>query len=190
MNGIVRTVNEIALFRLTSVFNKQLWRSASNSAVKKNRVEDDRSERSLQHIDEHFEAVPAEERNKKSFNAAIEVFRQKRTQSRGHVEFINSALKYLEEYGLHKDLDTYKSLLNVFPKGAMIPQNKFQVVNSSSYFQKIFLHYPMQQNCCVKVLDQMEWFGEFALHPSYSFHFLLFHFIFSPRIIQLHFIIT
>uniref|UniRef100_A0A914R4P9 Uncharacterized protein n=1 Tax=Parascaris equorum TaxID=6256 RepID=A0A914R4P9_PAREQ len=25
----------------------------------------------------------------------------------------------------------------------------------------IFLHYPMQQNCCVKVLDQMEWFGWF-----------------------------
>ncbi|KAK6039946.1 hypothetical protein COOONC_22549 [Cooperia oncophora] len=32
----------------------------------------------------------------------------------------------------------------------MIPQNTFQ---------RIFLHYPMQQNCCVKVLDEMEWHG-------------------------------
>lgn len=47
--------------------------------------------------------------------------------ARGHVEFINSALKYMKEYGLQKDLDIYKSLLNIFPKGPMIPKNIFQV---------------------------------------------------------------
>lgn len=47
--------------------------------------------------------------------------------SRQHVEFINSALRYVKEYGVHKELDTYKALLNVFPKGKMIPQNTFQV---------------------------------------------------------------
>ncbi|VDM72060.1 unnamed protein product, partial [Strongylus vulgaris] len=79
------------------------------------------------------------------FSAA---FKEKRP--RGHVEFINTALKYIKEYGIHKDLDVYKALLNVFPKGKMIPQNAFQ---------RIFLHYPVQQNCCVKVLDEMEWNG-------------------------------
>lgn len=64
----------------------------------------------------------------------IDLFRLKKTQTRGHVEFINSALKYLEEYGLHKDLDTYKAILNVFPKGAMIPRNTFQVGDFHHFF--------------------------------------------------------
>lgn len=74
----------------------------------------------------------------------------KEKKGRTHVEFINTALKYVKEYGVHKDLETYKNLLNVFPKGKMIPQ---------SAFQKVFLHYPQQQNCAVKVLDEMEWHG-------------------------------
>ncbi|KAK0400288.1 hypothetical protein QR680_003441 [Steinernema hermaphroditum] len=83
-------------------------------------------------------------------NMLSDLFRHNRTQTRGHVEFINTALNYLKEYGLHKDLETYKALLNVFPKGKMIPTNSFQ---------KMFLHFPVQQNCCVKVLDLMEWHG-------------------------------
>lgn len=66
----------------------------------------------------------------------IDLFRLKKTQTRGHVEFINSALKYLKEYGLHKDLDTYKAILNVFPKGAMIPRNTFQVGDFHHFFFK------------------------------------------------------
>uniref|UniRef100_A0A914ZT61 Evolutionarily conserved signaling intermediate in Toll pathway, mitochondrial n=1 Tax=Parascaris univalens TaxID=6257 RepID=A0A914ZT61_PARUN len=130
--------------------NELRWRYASNSSSRGEKNWKNTSETRLQHIDEHFESIPPQQRNKRTFNAAIDLFRLKKTQTRGHVEFINSALKYLEEYGLHKDLDTYKAILNVFPKGAMIPRNTFQ---------RIFLHYPMQQNCCVKVLDQMEWFG-------------------------------
>uniref|UniRef100_A0A1I7YPU6 Evolutionarily conserved signaling intermediate in Toll pathway, mitochondrial n=1 Tax=Steinernema glaseri TaxID=37863 RepID=A0A1I7YPU6_9BILA len=112
-------------------------------------VKREASERLL-HVDEQFSSVPREGRNRVTFHAAIDLFRQNRTQTRGHVEFINTALNYIKEYGLHKDLDTYKALLNVFPKGKMIPTNSFQ---------KIFLHYPVQQNCCVKVLDLMEWHG-------------------------------
>jgi len=46
---------------------------------------------------------------------------------RGHVEFIYAAMKHLKEYGLHKDVDVYKALLNVFPKGPLIPTNAVQV---------------------------------------------------------------
>lgn len=79
-------------------------------------------------------------------------FKEKR--GRTHVEFINTALKYVKEYGVHKDIDTYKGLLEVFPKGKMIPQ---------TVFQKVFLHYPQQQNCAVKVLDEMEWHGKYKV---------------------------
>ncbi|VDP20374.1 unnamed protein product, partial [Onchocerca flexuosa] len=88
-------------------------------------------------------------------------FCKKQVHARGHVEFINTALKYMKEYGLQKDLDIYKSLLNVFPKGPMIPQNVFQ--------QRI-LYYPQQQICCVKLLDEMEWFG---VQPDKEIHDLV-----------------
>ncbi|KAK5974723.1 Evolutionarily conserved signaling intermediate in Toll pathway mitochondrial [Trichostrongylus colubriformis] len=113
-------------------------------------------ENSLIHIDERFQSVPPPKRNKETFLAAVATFKE--NKHRGHVEFINTALKYLKDYGIHKDLDVYKVLLNVFPKGKMIPQNSFQ---------RIFLHYPMQQQCCVKVLDEMEWHG---VHPDKEIH--------------------
>lgn len=49
------------------------------------------------------------------------------SRGRGHVEFIRAALDNLKDFGLHKDLGTYKALLNIFPKGIMIPTNFFQV---------------------------------------------------------------
>ncbi|RCN45451.1 ECSIT protein, partial [Ancylostoma caninum] len=126
--------------------------SALASSAKESRKEPS----SLIHIDQHFQSIPKVERNKDTFLAAIAAFKEKKP--RGHVEFINTALKYIKEYGIHKDLDVYKALLDVFPKGKMIPQNTFQ---------RIFLHYPVQQNCCVKVLDEMEWNG---VQPDKEIH--------------------
>ena len=97
---------------------------------------------SLVHADEHFRRVPPENRNKRTFLAAIgnhastnwsyqevalDVFQARSRGQRGHVEFLNAALKHLKEYNLQKDLDTYKALLNVFPKGPLIPKNTWQV---------------------------------------------------------------
>ena len=69
------------------------------------------------------------------------------THKRGHVEFIYAALSRMKEYGVERDLETYKKLLDVFPKGKLIPRNAWQVE---------FMHYPKQQQCCIDVLDQME----------------------------------
>ena len=33
----------------------------------------------------------------------------------------------MEKFGVHKDLESYKKLLNVFPKGRFIPENRLQV---------------------------------------------------------------
>ncbi|GMR45483.1 hypothetical protein PMAYCL1PPCAC_15678, partial [Pristionchus mayeri] len=110
----------------------------------------------LTRIERQFDSIPHEERDKKAFHAAITLFKERR--SRQHVEFINSALKHVKEFGVHKEIDTYKALLNIFPKGKLIPQNTFQ---------RIFLHYPQQQNCCVKVLDEMEWNG---VQPDKEIH--------------------
>ncbi|KAI6172611.1 Evolutionarily conserved signaling intermediate in Toll pathway, mitochondrial [Aphelenchoides besseyi] len=58
------------------------------------------------------------------FLEAIELFKRRARNERGHVEFINSAMKQMKEFGLHKDLDIYKALLDVFPKGSLISRNQ------------------------------------------------------------------
>lgn len=78
---------------------------------------------------------------------------------RGHVEFIYAALSRMKDFETNRDLDTYKKLLEVFPKGKMIPTNVWQVE---------MMHYPKQQQCCIDVLDQMEANG---LHLLNSTHY-------------------
>uniref|UniRef100_A0A915PLN6 Evolutionarily conserved signaling intermediate in Toll pathway, mitochondrial n=1 Tax=Setaria digitata TaxID=48799 RepID=A0A915PLN6_9BILA len=111
--------------------------------------------------EQRFHEVAPELRSKETFLNVIDNFCKKQVHARGHVEFINSALKYMREYGLEKDLDIYKSLLNIFPKGPMIPQN---------VFQRSFLYYPQQQICCINLLDEMEWFG---VQPDKEIHDLV-----------------
>lgn len=85
--------------------------------------------------------------SKDSFIATIEVFKERDKHLRGHVEFIYAALKYMEEYGVQKDLEVYKNLVDVMPKDKMIPRN---------LFQEEFMHYPKQQQCAIDVLEKME----------------------------------
>lgn len=63
------------------------------------------------------------------------------------VAFIYTALKYMEEFGVHKDLSVYKQLIDIFPKQKMIPTNLFQAM---------FPYYPKEQYCATNVLEQME----------------------------------
>ncbi|CAD5218485.1 unnamed protein product [Bursaphelenchus okinawaensis] len=104
---------------------------------------------SLAHIDEKFESIPKENRNKSTFMAAIEMFNKRSGGDRGHVEFVTSALKHMKDYNLHKDLEVYKALLRVFPPG------KFA---STNIWHRTFMHYPNHQECAVNVLDEMEWY--------------------------------
>ncbi|KAA0202646.1 hypothetical protein HAZT_HAZT009909 [Hyalella azteca] len=92
----------------------------------------------------------ADVRNKDSFLIAIDVYKEQEKLLRGHVEFIQAALKSMEEFGVHKDLEVYKKLMDVFPKVKMIPQNIWQAE---------FDHYPIQQDCAVDLLHRMETFG-------------------------------
>ncbi|XP_071528590.1 evolutionarily conserved signaling intermediate in Toll pathway, mitochondrial [Panulirus ornatus] len=92
----------------------------------------------------------AKDKSKDTFLAACDVFKDKGPHLRGHVEFIYAALKHMEEFGVDKDLEVYKKLLDLMPKGKMIPTNFFQVE---------FMHYPKQQQCAIDCLEQMEMNG-------------------------------
>lgn len=96
-----------------------------------------------------FEQV--KNKDKANYLEMIKVFETKDKNRRNHVEFIYAAMKNMEEFGVHKDLEVYKALVDVMPKVKMIPTNLWQAE---------FMHYPKQQNCIVDLLEQMEDNGE------------------------------
>lgn len=87
------------------------------------------------------------EKNKTSYLDMVKIFEKRDVHRRGHVEFIYSALRHMKNFDVHKDLEVYKSLIDVLPKGKFIPQNVFQAE---------FMHYPKQQQCAIDLLQQME----------------------------------
>lgn len=85
-------------------------------------------------------------KNEQTFRGAIDIFNNKDHRKRGSVEFIKAALKHMKEYDVHKNLEVYKALIEVMPKGKYVPE---------THLQADFWHYPKQQDCIVEVLGQM-----------------------------------
>ncbi|XP_021563433.1 evolutionarily conserved signaling intermediate in Toll pathway, mitochondrial isoform X2 [Carlito syrichta] len=117
--------------------------------------------RALAPHEELFKQAPGGERDKASFVQAVQSFGQYNVHKRGHVDFIYLALRKMREYGVERDLAVYNLLLDVFPKEVFRPRN---------IIQRIFIHYPRQQECGVAVLEQMENHG---VMPNKETEFLL-----------------
>ena len=110
-------------------------------------------DKSMLSRDELFERVPRDAKTKAAFDHAIAAFTERDRRRRGHVEFIYAALQKMAEFGVERDLAVYNRLLDVFPKEVFVPRN---------YIQRMFNHYPRQQECAVQLLEQMENHGEFV----------------------------
>ena len=80
------------------------------------------------------------------FTGALEIFKNRDVRRRGAVEFIEAARKHMKEFGVEKDLEVYKSLIDILPKNVYVPENRIQAG---------FFHYPKQQECLLDVLVQM-----------------------------------
>uniref|UniRef100_A0A3B5L1P2 Evolutionarily conserved signaling intermediate in Toll pathway, mitochondrial n=1 Tax=Xiphophorus couchianus TaxID=32473 RepID=A0A3B5L1P2_9TELE len=111
---------------------------------------DTKKTKSLVTQEDLFEQVAKESKTKATFNQVIDVFTKRDIRRRGHVEFIYAALKKMPEFGVERDLTVYNKLLDVFPKEVFVPRN---------FIQRMFNHYPRQQECGVQVLEQMESYG-------------------------------
>lgn len=92
-----------------------------------------------------------EEKTKGNYLDLLHFYKNKEIHRRGHVEFIYAALKHMKEFGVEKDLEVYKALIDVMPKGKFVAQNILQAE---------FQHYPKQQQCMIDLLEQMELNGE------------------------------
>lgn len=106
--------------------------------------------RSVVTQDDLFERVARDAKTKATFSKVVDVFLKRDKRRRGHVEFIYAALKKMPEFGVERDLAVYNKLLDVFPKEVFVPRN---------YIQRMFNHYPRQQECGVQLLEQMETYG-------------------------------
>ncbi len=100
--------------------------------------------------DDVFERAARDSKTKADFNRVVDVFNKKDIRRRGHVEFIYAALKKMPEFGVERDIMVYNKLLDVFPKEVFVPRN---------FIQRMFNHYPRQQECGVQLLEQMESYG-------------------------------
>lgn len=109
--------------------------------------------KSLVTHDELFERAARDAKSKANFNRVLDTFNKKDIRRRGHVEFIYAALKKMPEFGVERDITVYNKLLDVFPKEVFVPRN---------FIQRMFNHYPRQQECGVQVLEQMENYGEYV----------------------------
>lgn len=112
--------------------------------------DDKKKNKSLVTHDDLFEQVAKEVKTKATFNKVVDVFIKRDIRRRGHIEFIYAALKKMPEFGVERDLAVYNKLLDVFPKEVFVPRN---------FIQRMFNHYPRQQECGVQLLEQMENYG-------------------------------
>lgn len=105
-----------------------------------------------------FESIT--DKNKNSYLTMVDIFLDRDVHRRNHVEFIYAALKNMEIFGVHRDIEVYKALMNVMPKEKFIPRNMFQTE---------FMHYPKQQQCMIDLLEQMEDNGNvnYTLYVAY-----------------------
>jgi len=104
---------------------------------------------------EYFDKVDQQERNKWTFQQAVGLYLKRNTiYRRGHVEFLYAALDRMTEFDVHRDLDSYKQLLTLFPEGKMIAEGPWAVE---------WMYYPKQQQCAIDIMDMMELNGKFYL---------------------------
>ncbi|XP_038067169.1 evolutionarily conserved signaling intermediate in Toll pathway, mitochondrial-like [Patiria miniata] len=94
-----------------------------------------------------FEEATLAEVNKETFRKVVKTFTEYDKRRRGHIQFIETALRYMKDFRVEKDVDAYNALLDVFPKGKYVPEN---------VIQSIYNHFPEQQICAIKVLQMME----------------------------------
>ncbi len=95
----------------------------------------------------HFENSLLNDRSKEGFIELIHNFRHKDKQSRGHLSFLYAAIKYIDHFGLQKELDVYNELLDVFPK------YKF---TNKTLFDAIWAKPHPQIDCALDLLTLME----------------------------------
>lgn len=143
MSNVLRTCYGLILVRKLFKVNRQPVKSVQRGFHSTNSCFDKQAKVEVVSVDS-FNNV--KDKNKKTYLDMLRMYQLEKYRS-GHVEFINTAIKHLDEFGVNEDLETYKKLIQVLPAGKFVPQN---------YIQSEFMHYPKQQQCIIDLLQKME----------------------------------
>ena len=100
--------------------------------------------------------------DKEGFINAVEIFINKNKIRRHHVDFITTAMKFIEPYGLEKDIEVYNKLIDVFPRNKFVNRTLFDAVWPKPH---------PQINLALDILTKMEWQG---ILPSEETHDLVY----------------
>lgn len=92
----------------------------------------------------------SEQPDQHGFFKAIDVYVGRNKRRHGHMEFIVTAMKFLEPYGLDKNLGVYNKLLEVFPKDKFVNRTLFDAIWPKQH---------PQMNLALDILTKMEWQG-------------------------------
>ena len=85
-------------------------------------------------------------KNKETFQGALDLFKNRNVRRTGAVEFIYAALKHMKAFGVEKDLEIYKSLIDVMPKEKYV---------AKAVYDAGFFYYPKENDCLEDVLQAM-----------------------------------
>ncbi|XP_012524475.1 evolutionarily conserved signaling intermediate in Toll pathway, mitochondrial [Monomorium pharaonis] len=148
-NCLVLASNVTVLLRqpvLREVESRPLSR-AIHVSQRQNAKDDDKKEDNKSSALVLHAFANSENKEKKAYLDILREYKNNNEARRGHVEFIQVALKYMDDFGVNRDLAVYKALLDVLPKGKFVPRNAYQTM---------FMHYPKQQYVAVDLLGKME----------------------------------
>ena len=94
-----------------------------------------------------FETVAISSPNAEGFTKAIETFKKQDVKRLRVMDFITTAVTYMEAFGVAKNVDIYNQLLDLFPKGRYHNRNVFDT---------LWTRYRPQIDCAVHVLTKLE----------------------------------
>lgn len=94
-----------------------------------------------------FETVAMDSLNEEGFRKAIEEFQKRDLKRLKLIDFISTAMAYMEPFGVSKNVDIYNKLLDIFPKGRYHNRNVFDT---------LWTRYRPQIDCAIHLLTKLE----------------------------------
>lgn len=109
-----------------------------------------------------FERAASIKKSKESFFGVIDGFISRDRSRRGHMEFLKTAMVYMEEFGVEKNVEAYNRLLDIFPRGRY---------DNRTLFDAIWAKKHPQAELALEILTQME---DYWLLPNEDTYDILF----------------
>ncbi|XP_003746835.1 evolutionarily conserved signaling intermediate in Toll pathway, mitochondrial [Galendromus occidentalis] len=157
--------------RLTSLIHRQVASATSRQFSQRGLNESmdaDEKRVTVTRRRDSFAVESDEVKDKRLFMQMVEKFKAANPNRRGHIEFIEVALKHVEEFQVHADMSVYKALFDLFPRDKLRPKNLTQAA---------FVHFPRHQDCALHILKKM---SEHRLIPDQEFRLMILD-IFGPE---------